>query len=127
MATPAPGVAAAPAPPTAEAPAVVAHFSVTQANRGRDTFRSRCTECHTSTEFSDSSFKFKWSRRTVGDLYEFISTSMPDDAPGSLTPAQSIDIVTYIMQMNDFATGPRELPAEQARLDAISMAQIREG
>ena len=101
---------------------MVAVFSVTQANRGRDTFRARCTECHTSTEFNDSAFKYKWNRRTAGDLYEFIATSMPDHAPASLTPAQSVDIVTYIMQMNDFETGPRELPADPTRLDRINLS-----
>jgi len=85
-------------------------------------FRSTCTECHYSSEFSDRSFKFKWRRRTAGDLFGHISTSMPEDAPGSLEPQQYADVVAYILRMNGFATGAGELPADEAALDAISLA-----
>ncbi len=100
-------------------------FSETQADRGRDIFRAACTECHYSSEFSDSQFKFKWSRRSAGGLYQLIQTSMPETAPGSLTPEESVDIVSYIMRMNGFEPGSGELSSDRAVLDAISFASIR--
>ena len=84
-----------------------------------------CTECHTAAEFGDATFKNKWARRTVGDLYEFILTSMPDDAPGILTPQQAVDLTAYMLEMNGFATGSATLDADQAELDGISLAPIR--
>lgn len=108
---------------TAAAPAGL--FSQAQANRGRDSFRSMCTECHTAGEFSDQTFKVKWSRRSVGDLYEFIHTAMPDDAPGILTEAQAIDLTTYILEMNGFEPGSRQMQADQAALDEISLSVLR--
>ena len=119
---PAPAAAAAPAPAASSGEAI---FSAAQVSRGRDQFRSTCTECHTSAEFGDPTFKAKWSRRSVGDLYEFILTNMPDDAPGILTPDQAVNLTTFILEMNGFPTGSATLAPNQERLDAISLASIR--
>lgn len=123
MAAPAP--AAEPAAAAAPAGGGEALISMAQVNRGRNQFRSMCTECHTSAEFGDQTFQTKWSRRTVGDLYEFILTNMPDDAPGILTPEQAVDLAAFMLEMNGFETGSATLPADQAELDAISLARIR--
>ena len=116
---------AAPAPAPAAAEEAEAIFSTTQSNRGRDQFRSMCTECHTANEFSDNTFQLKWSRRSVGDLFEFILTSMPDDAPGILTASQAVDLTTYILSMNGFETGSATLRSDQGSLDGISLSRIR--
>jgi cytochrome c5 len=125
---------AAAAPATQRAPAAVPEetpassgeltFSTEQADRGRDVFRSRCTECHYSSEFSDRSFKFKWRRRSAGDLFGLMSSTMPEDAPGSLRLPQYADLVAYVMRMNGFDPGSGELPADEATLDAISLAPL---
>ena len=128
MPAPAPDAStAAPAMPAADqAPAIAAAtFTDDQADRGRDLFRAQCTECHYSSEFSDSQFKFKWSRRSAGNLYNLIQSSMPETAPGSLTPEEAVSVVTYIMRMNGFEPGAAELPADRAVLDGISLASIR--
>jgi cytochrome c5 len=126
---PAPAPAAAPAPAPAAAPAPAgggeAFFSMAQVNSGRNQFRSMCTECHTAAEFGDATFQTKWSRRSVGDLYEFILTAMPDDAPGILTPDQAVDLTTYMLEMNGFETGSATMEPNQEELDAISLAPIR--
>lgn len=121
-AAPAQAAAAAPAPAADGGPAL---FSVAQVNRGRNQFRSTCTECHTDAEFGDATFQLKWSRRTVGDLYEFILTAMPDDAPGILTPQQAVDLTVFMLEMNGFETGSATMDPDQAELDAISLARIR--
>lgn len=118
----APVVAASPAP----APPSSAGFSDVQANQGRDTFRASCTECHYSSEFSNAQFKFKWSRRSAGNLYQLIQTSMPESAPGSLSPGEAVQLVAYIMRMNGFEPGESDLAPDRAVLDGISLASIRE-
>jgi mono/diheme cytochrome c family protein len=100
-------------------------FSQAQANRGRDQFRSMCAECHTVPEFSDTAFKAKWARRSVGDLYSFIHTNMPDSAPGILTEQQAVDLVTYILSLNGVTPGSAQLPADAARLNGLSLASLR--
>lgn len=117
---------AAPAPsasPTVTAAA--ASFTDDQADRGREVFRSQCTECHSSSEFSDSQFKFKWSRRHAGSLYQMIQTQMPETAPGSLTEDEAVDIVSYILRMNGFEPGSAELSSDRGVLDGISLSSIR--
>ncbi len=99
-------------------------FSAEQADRGRTVFRSTCTECHYSSEFSDRQFKFKWRRRTAGDLFEMVSTQMPEDAPGSLELQQYADIVAFVLRLNGFEPGGSELPADAAALETISLAPL---
>ena len=125
-ATPTP---AADPPAQAETPAPAAeaatYFTAAQANSGRDTFRSLCTECHYSSEFSDAQFKFKWSRRSAENLYDLIFTQMPESAPGSLSPDEAVSLVTYILRMNGFEEGTTELAADPGLLSAISLSSIR--
>lgn len=66
---------------------------------------------------SDDAFQFEWERRTVGDLLRHVSRTMPDDDPGSLTPAQYLDVIAYILEMNDFPAGTTELTADASGLD----------
>ena len=101
-------------------------FTDAQADRGRDAFRASCTECHYSSEFSDPQFKFKWSRRSAGNLYQMIQTQMPETAPGSLAPEEAVEIVSYILRMNGFEAGENELSPDRAVLDEISLSSIRD-
>ncbi len=123
--TPNPGGAAEETPPAASVNQFPG-FTSAQANRGRDTFRGTCTECHYSSEFSDSQFKFKWSRRSAGDLFQLIQTEMPESNPGSLSPEQVVEIVSYMLRMNGFEASENELSSERAVLDGISLASIRD-
>ena len=121
----APVVASEPDAAPARASTASATFSEAQADRGRDTFRARCTQCHSSGEFADARFKYRWSRRTAGSLYHLIQTSMPETAPGSLQPEEAVAVVAYILRMNGFESGGGELIPERAVLDGISLARIR--
>jgi mono/diheme cytochrome c family protein len=97
-------------------------FSRDQADRGRATFRAVCAECHYSSEFRGTHFQFSWRRRSVADFFEQISSTMPEDAPGSLSPTEYLDVVTYVLQLNGFQAGEAELPLDLAVLEAQSMA-----
>ncbi|MCH1570672.1 MAG: cytochrome c [Longimicrobiales bacterium] len=103
----------------------MASFTDGQADLGREVFRSQCTECHASSEFSDAQFQFKWSRRHAGSLYQMIQTQMPETAPGSLSDDQTVNLVSYILRMNGFEPGATELAADRAVLDGISLSSIR--
>ncbi len=117
------GAAAATGADTAPASSALG-FSTAQADRGRNVFRSTCTECHYSSEFNDRQFKFKWRRRTAGDLFEMVSTQMPEDAPGSLELQQYADIVAFVLRLNGFEPGSSELPPDAAALETISLAPL---
>lgn len=116
-AEPSPSPAPAAPPAAASAPAGGALYTEAQADRGRQVFRARCSECHYTSEMSDDAFQFEWERRSVGDLLRHVSRTMPDDDPGSLTGAQYLDVIAYILSLNDFPAGPSELTADAPGLE----------
>src|SRR5690606_37640325 len=52
-------------------------------------------------------------------FYNYISTAMPANAPGSLTDQQYVDIVAYLLAENGHPTGTEELPADTEVLAQI--------
>ncbi len=116
-----------PTDPPAAAPVAApsdetAIFSQAQAERGRATFRAICAECHYSSEFRGTQFQFSWRRRSVADFFEEISSTMPEDAPGGLEPAQYLDVVAYVLELNGFPAGEGDLPLDLEALETHSMA-----
>lgn len=97
---------AEPAEPTA------AYFTAGQAARGQQVFTTICSACHGRNEFTGPIFALTWKADPVGNLFEHISTAMPQDRPGSLSPAQYADVLAYILQLNGLTAGDRELPAD---------------
>jgi hypothetical protein len=55
----------------------------------------------------------------VGDLFEHISTNMPQDNPGSLSAAEYASIVAYILQLNGRPAGDEELPTDAELLNRM--------
>ena len=121
----APAGAAAPPPdaPVAEVSVANTFYTTQQASRGSGLFRDNCLSCHASSEFAGSSFERRWRNRSVGDIYEFILYSMPDDNPGGLPAQTYADIVAYMLEMNDFPAGESELPTS---MDALMQMKIWE-
>ena len=126
--TPASSAAAAPAvaaPPPAAAPATAStgnmFYTSSQASRGGGLFRDNCVSCHSSSEFRGSSFERRWTNRAVGDIYEFVLYSMPDDNPGGLPAQTYADIVAFMLELNDFPAGDTELPTSIDDLKGMIM------
>ena len=120
------GAPASAAAPTADAPVAEASvgnafYTTQQASRGSGLFRNNCVSCHASSEFSGSTFERRWSNRSVGDIYEFILYSMPDDNPGGLPAQTYADIVAYMLELNDFPAGESELPTSMDALLQMKM------
>ena len=96
-------------------------YTSRQASRGDGLFRDNCVSCHSSSEFSGASFQRRWRNRAVGDIYEFVLYSMPDDNPGGLPEQTYADIVAYMLSMNDFPAGDSELPTSLDELMKMMM------
>lgn len=120
-AAPAAGGPVADAAPAADASTGSAFYTVAQASRGMGLFRDNCVSCHASSEFTGSSFVRRWTNRAVGDIYEFVLYSMPDDNPGGLPQQTYADIIAYFLQMNDFPAGDTELPTSMDALMGMKM------
>jgi len=96
-------------------------YTSRQASRGDGLFRDNCVSCHSSSEFAGASFQRRWRNRAVGDIYEFVLYSMPDDNPGGLPEQTYADIVAYMLSMNDFPAGDAELPTSMDALMEMKM------
>lgn len=105
---------------TVSAEPIPAVFTAEQATRGQRVFTSVCSACHGRNEFIGPIFALTWMADSVGDLFEHISTKMPQDRPGSLTADQYASVVAYLLQVNGRVPGDRELPA-----DAELLARMR--
>ena len=92
-------------------------FTAEQAERGADTYKTACSECHGNDlagdgfapALSGADFHGNWNDLSVGDLFERIRISMPPSGPSGVTPAQKADIVAHILNQNKFPAGKAEL------------------
>ncbi len=109
--------------PTAVArqPSALGFYSLEQAARGRGRFRQVCDECHFVSEFRGPDFESEWRRKTVWDLFRQVVRTMPEENPGSLTRQTYADIIAYILQVNEYASGDAELVPSQEAMDAIPL------
>jgi hypothetical protein len=78
-------------------------YTTEQAQRGSDTFKDICRNCHIPRDFRSI---FKQSENTVAiinDYYGLISNTMPQDSPGSLSEETYLDVISYFMSLNGIA------------------------
>ena len=87
-----------------------------QASQGQRTFEKACNACHDTGEFTGGRFRLSWVGRTVADLFESVSTLMPEGAPGSLTADEYAALVAYIFSLNGYPGGDEVLPSDSVAL-----------
>ena len=100
---------------------LVGVFTGRQASEGESTFKRVCTTCHDIAEFSGGRFRLSWVGRSVGELFETVSTLMPEGDPGSLSPDAYVSLVAYLLQLNGYPAGQSELPANVDKLRLIDI------
>ena len=106
-------------------------FTEEQAQRGMDRYQQECSPCHLDDLLGDgiapalvgSPFSFRWSDLSVGDMLVAIRTTMPQGAPASLSSQAYVDIVSYLLQRNEFPAGDTELPTDSDALDSILITE----
>ena len=91
-----------------------------QATRGRDTYQMQCKSCHTPASHTGPTFASWWDRKPLSDLYQFVTTRMPKNEPGSLQPDEYVDLIAYLLKLNDLPSGSEPLPA-----DSLALRKIR--
>jgi mono/diheme cytochrome c family protein len=106
-------------------------YTAEQATRGEALYKETCAACHGDNlegsgpmpPLSGKDFLANWQGKTVGDLYEKTTTSMPATAPGTLTPEQASDILAYMFSVGKYPAGTVALaskiePLLEIKLDA---------
>ena len=66
-----------------------------------------------------------WNEAPLGDFFERIRISMPQDKPGSLSRQQTADIVAYILSFNKAPAGQTDLPGDTELLKAIKIVSAK--
>ena len=98
-------------------------FTAEQASRGEATFKRVCSACHDTGEFSGGRFRLTWVGQTTGDLFDAISTLMPEGDPGSLSPAEYAAVVAYLLSVNGYPAGEAPLPANVSALRDMEIVE----
>ena len=102
-------------------------FNADQAKRGEASAGRNCAKCHSADlaggqdgpALVGADVLQAWNGMTVGELFDRVKTTMPADAPRSLSPQETADVVAYILSLNKCPTGEKELASEMEALGQI--------
>ena len=99
-------------------------FSPAQAQRGAQVFGTICTNCHDITEFTGAGAYLEDVEGTpLWETFEFVSSEMPEDDPGSLTLEEYAAVLAYIFSVYGLPSGDAELAVDQRSLGAITIVR----
>jgi mono/diheme cytochrome c family protein len=97
-------------------------YTDAQAERGNIQFQQHCARCHGAnlagtfeTPPLVGRFVPYWGGTTLDVLFDYISSAMPLDRPGSLGPAANADIVAFILKANNFPAGTKDLSTDDLK------------
>ena len=104
-------------------------YTVDQAKAGEGVYKEQCAACHGDNlegsgpmpPLAGKDFLSNWQGKTVGDLFEKTQTSMPATAPGTLTPDQTAQVVSYMLSQSKYPAGSAALEPKADALLKISI------
>ena len=102
-------------------------YTAAQAARGQKIYADSCASCHgddlsgggQAPALAGKDFNVDWNDLAMSDLFDRTHGTMPADKPGTLTPAQTVDAIAFLLQKGNFPAGETELSADSAALKAI--------
>ena len=90
-------------------------YASSQATSGQAIYTDHCAGCHSTNlggganqgapPLKGDKFMENWREDSVQSLFTKIRTTMPRRDPKSLSDAETLDLIAYIMQANEFPTG----------------------
>jgi len=104
-------------------------FTADQATKGDAVYKEQCAACHGDNlegsgpmpPLAGKDFLSNWQGKTVGDLFEKTSTSMPATAPGTLTPEQTSNLMAYLLSQGKYPAGAAALSEKMDDLKKIAI------
>jgi mono/diheme cytochrome c family protein len=108
-------------------------YTDAQAVRGDTGFAGHCANCHGTSlggtgeapALVGPQFLSDFDGLTLGDLFDRIRTTMPQDNPGSLPRDQYADILAFILKANALPSGAKELDRRSEYLKAIGFSAAK--
>lgn len=105
-------------------------FTMDQAGRGKVVYAAHCESCHGDSlrggigggpPLAGNFFFNRWGGSPLLGLYEYTRARMPMGYAGSLSSAEYIDVVAYILSANELPAGDSELVADSEVLAELSL------
>lgn len=105
-------------------------FSAEQVARGKQGFEENCQRCHSpqllgsdrGPALKGENFWNHWENESLNTLFIKVRDNMPPNLTGNqLQPQTKLDIVTYILNVNEIPTGKAELKMDPETLDEIQI------
>ena len=104
-------------------------YSADQAAQGKALFADKCATCHgadlngaeMAPPLVGPTFLGDWVGQSADDLFTRIHTTMPANDPGSLSNAQTVQVMAYILSVNQFPAGSAALPSDDTGLSQIAI------
>ena len=108
-------------------------YTEEQAKRGEALYQKECKGCHgvalaggeSSPPLTGGAFLSNWNGLTLGDLFERIRKTMPQNAAGKLNRQQNADILAFVLSANKFPAGKTELSRQTEFLKGIWFEALR--
>jgi mono/diheme cytochrome c family protein len=108
-------------------------YTADQAKRGEGLYSQYCASCHgpdlTGGEMAPGltggEFQSNWNDLSLGELFERMRISMPQNAPGSLSRQQDADILAYVLFKGNYPAGMTELPTQTEVLSTIKFVSAK--
>jgi S-disulfanyl-L-cysteine oxidoreductase SoxD len=108
-------------------------FTAEQASRGEKIYAERCARCHgdglqgveSAPALTGTTFYANWEGETLDALFERMRSSMPQDAPGSLSRAQNADILAHMLKIGGYPAGQTTLDPQAGALTRIKVLMYR--
>jgi len=100
-----------------------------QAKRGMAVYKEKCASCHGDDlkgneiipGLTGDTFATNWRGKTVGDLFDKISMTMPALDPGSLMPEQTSDLIAHMLSISKYPAGTMPLASTMDALQKIKI------
>ena len=95
-------------------------YTEQQAAAGHEKYEAICAACHEGDEPEasppkGSEFIERWRDAPLSFLHNFIHANMPGDHPGTLSDADYINLVSYLLQANGYPKGNSDLTAAKTK------------
>ena len=104
-----------------------------QADRGESLYQDACASCHAQDlsggqmvpQLIGGEFTWNWSGLTVGQLFERLRISMPQEDPASVSRQEKADILAFILRANEFPAGEKELASRAEMLNQFMFEALK--
>jgi mono/diheme cytochrome c family protein len=110
-------------------------YTIDQAKRGEPLYAEKCASCHgpdlnggeMAPGLTGGEFTANWNDLSLGDLFERMRISMPQNNPGSLSRQQTADILAFVLFKGNYPQGKAELPTQTEMLNMYKFLAMKPG